>query len=165
MSNYTWYVFVDDLSLWLQTNLKDGHQPDWNEFLNVVRPAKALLSDRAHNAVEKFGEVALSVQDHWNFVNDENRMTPRASEHNTCLANGVLYIFVRTDDPAAQERCHEGRYRCLCPINALRRVYPRWKHFCTMTTIGTLGRESPLAIAGATAVASAIAGGMYLATN
>ncbi|GAB1526479.1 hypothetical protein RhiXN_12011 [Rhizoctonia solani] len=134
MSNYTWYVFVDDLSLWLQTNLKDGHQPDWNEFLNVVRPAKALLSDRAHNAVEKFGEVALSVQDHWNFVNDENRMTPRG-----------IAAFVQST-----------LYGGFTPAGSI---------FATMTTIGTLGRESPLAIAGATAVASAIAGGMYLATN
>jgi hypothetical protein len=30
-------------------------------------------------AVEKFGEIALSVQDNWNFVNDESRMTPRES--------------------------------------------------------------------------------------
>jgi hypothetical protein len=74
MSNYTWYIFVDDLSLWMQNNLKDGAKPDWNgelepktvavcilanyarfssctEFLNVIAPAKTLLSDRTHNGL------------------------------------------------------------------------------------------------------------------
>ncbi|KAF8679795.1 hypothetical protein RHS04_03755 [Rhizoctonia solani] len=165
MSNYTWYVFVDDLSLWLQTNLKDGHQPDWNEFLNVVRPAKALLSDRAHNAVEKFGEVALSVQDHWNFVNDENRMTPRAASITRawlmafCISLYAPMILLR------RKGAMKGGIAAFVQSTLYGGFTPAGSIFATMTTIGTLGRESPLAIAGATAVASAIAGGMYLATN
>lgn len=83
MSNYTWYVFVDDLSLWLQNNLKEGAKPDWDgesvldrqflvlangtrfssrlEFLKVVAPAKSLLSDRAH-----YGLCTRRLQPHVN---------------------------------------------------------------------------------------------------
>ncbi|ELU37532.1 hypothetical protein AG1IA_08442 [Rhizoctonia solani AG-1 IA] len=179
MSNYTWYVFVDDLSLWLQTNLKDGHQPDWNgqcmywkefarsfqtEHTMVRRPyvnSHARLLIQAESAVEKFGEVALSVQDHWNFVNDENRAASitRAWLMAFCISLYAPMILLR------RKGAMKGGIAAFVQSTLYGGFTPAGSIFATMTTIGTLGRESPLAIAGATAVASAIAGGMYLATN
>ncbi|EUC54106.1 hypothetical protein RSOL_030160 [Rhizoctonia solani AG-3 Rhs1AP] len=164
MSNYTWYVFVDDLSLWLQTNLKDGHQPDWNEFLNVVRPAKSLLSDRAHYAFEKFGELALNVQDNWNFVNDESRMTPRAASITRAWLMAFCVSLYAPMILSRRKGALKGGVAAFVQSTLYGEFTPAGSLFATMTTIGTLGRESPLAITGATVVASAIAGGMYLAT-
>ncbi|CCO30172.1 hypothetical protein BN14_04196 [Rhizoctonia solani AG-1 IB] len=147
------------------TNLKDGHQPDWNEFLNVVRPAKALLSDRAHNAVEKFGEIALSVQDNWNFVNDESRMTPRAASITRAWLMAFCVSLYAPMILTRKKNAMKGGIAAFIQSTLYGGFTPAGSIFATMTTIGTLGRESPLAIAGATVVASAIAGGMYLATN
>ncbi|KAB5593742.1 hypothetical protein CTheo_2822 [Ceratobasidium theobromae] len=166
MSNYTWYVFVDDLSLWMQNNLKEGAKPNWDEFLNVVSPAKALLSDRAHNAIEKFGQFAASIQGYWDVINTDN-MTPRAASLTRawlmtfCVSLYVPMMFFRRGPRGAMK----GGIAAFVQSTLYGGFTPAGSIFATMTTVATLGRESPIAIASAAAIASATTGVMYMVTE
>lgn len=164
MSNYTWYVFVDDLSLWLQNNLKEGAKPDWDEFLKVVSPAKSLLSDRTHYALEKFGQFAGNAQTWWQMAN-EDRMPPRMA---TLTRAWLMTFCVSLYTPMVLTRRKgvlKGGVAAFVQAMLYGGFTPSGSLFATATTVGTLGREAPIAIAAASILASTVTGVMYMVTE
>ncbi|KAH7333646.1 hypothetical protein B0J17DRAFT_676269 [Rhizoctonia solani] len=134
-------------------------------MVRILYKSQRKVIHSAETVVEKFGEFALTIQDNWSFINDESRMTPRAASVTRAWLMAFCVSLYAPMILTRRKGALKGGVAAFVQSTLYGGFTPAGSLFATMTTIGTLGRESPLAISGAAVVASAIAGGMYLATG